>query len=38
MVQRERYRGMGVLFYDPVHVELLYLEGLHNLSERLTGP
>ena len=38
MVQRETYRGVGVLFYDPAHVELLYLEGLHHLSERLTGP
>ena len=38
MEQRETYRGVGVLLYDPVHVEVLYLEGLHNLSERLTLP
>ena len=37
LVQRETYRGVGVLFYDPAYVELLYLEGLHNLRQRLTG-
>lgn len=36
LVQRETYRGVGVLFYDPAYVELLYLEGLHNLRQRLT--
>ena len=38
LVQRETYRGVGALFYDPAYVEWLYLEGLHNLSQRLTGP
>jgi hypothetical protein len=28
---------VGVLFYEPAYVELLYLEGLHNLRQRLTG-
>ena len=37
LVQRETYRGVGVLFYEPAYVELLYLEGLHNLRQRLTG-
>ena len=37
LVQREMYRGVGVLLYDPAYVELLYLEGLHKLSQRLTG-
>ena len=36
LVQRETYRGVGVLFYDPAYVELLYLESLHKLRQRLT--
>ena len=36
VVQRETYRGVGVLFYDPAYVELLYAEGLRNLRAMLT--
>ena len=36
VVQRETYRGIGVLFYDPAYVELLYAEGLKNLRAVLT--
>ena len=36
VVQRETYRGVGVLFYDPAYVELLYAEGLKNLRAVLT--
>ena len=36
VVQRETYRGVGVLFYDPAYVELLYAEGLKNLRTILT--
>lgn len=36
VVQREIYRGVGVLFYDPAYVELLYAEGLRNLRAMLT--
>ena len=36
VVQRETYRGAGVLFYDPGYVELLYMEGLKNLRAMLT--
>ena len=36
VVQRESYRGVGVLFYDPAYVELLYAEGLKNLRAVLT--
>ena len=36
VVQRETYRGVGVLFYDPAYVELLYAEGLKNLRTMLT--
>ena len=35
VVQRESYRGVGVLFYDPAYVELLYAEGLNNLRTML---
>ena len=36
VVQRETYRGVGVLFYDPAYVELLYAQGLKNLRAMLT--
>ena len=36
VVQHETYRGVGVLFYDPSYVELLYQEGLQNLKSMLT--
>ena len=36
VVQREIYRGVGVLFYDPAYVELLYAQGLKNLRAMLT--
>ena len=36
VVQRETYRGVGVLFYDPAYIELLYAEGLKNLRAMLT--
>ena len=32
VVQRETYRGGGVLIYDPAYVELLYMERLKNLK------
>ena len=36
VAQRETYRGVGVLFYDPAYVELLYAQGLKNLRAMLT--
>jgi len=36
VVQRETYRGAGVLFYDPGYVALLYMESLKNLRAMLT--
>ena len=36
VVRRETYCGVGVLFYDPAYVELLYAEGLRNLRAMLT--
>ena len=36
VVQREIYRGVGVLFYNPAYVELLYAQGLKNLRAMLT--
>ena len=36
VVQRETYRGVGVLFYDPGYAALLYMEGLKNLRAMLT--
>ena len=36
VVRRETYSGVGVFFYDPAYVELLYAEGLRNLRAMLT--
>ncbi len=37
VIQHEEYRGVGVLFYDPSYVEVLYAEGLAALKIRLEG-
>ena len=36
VVQREPYRGAGVLFSDPGYMALLYMESLKNLRAMLT--
>ena len=37
VTQHEEYRGVGVLFYDPSYVQVLYAEGLTALQARLEG-
>ena len=37
VIQHEEYRGIGVPFYDPSYVEVLYAEGLAALKARLEG-
>ena len=37
VIQHEEYRGVGVLFYDPAYVQVLYAEGLAALKLRLEG-
>ena len=37
VIQHEEYRGVGVLFYDPSYVQVLYAEGLAALKSRLEG-
>ena len=37
VIQHEEYRGVGVLFYDPSYVQVLYAEGLTALKARLEG-
>ena len=37
IIQHEEYRGVGVLFYDPSYVQVLYAEGLAALKARLEG-
>ena len=37
VVQHEEYRGIGVLFYDPAYVQVLYQQGLAALKSRLEG-
>lgn len=37
VIQHEEYRGVGVLFYDPSYVQVLYAEGLAALKVRIEG-
>ena len=37
VVQKEEYRGAGVIFYDPSYVQVLYREGLVELKLRIEG-